>query len=577
MKKMLLFLTAALFCGAAFCEDCWSSNASFNGAPITDEPILLLHTDELYYCSALASGNMKSLVIKAEVASDPEQSGLIFSDTTSDEAEGTVCWNYYSYKYASLPKNETYALKETITTDVETKTLSRFVTILPEPFGFLLIGIALALLLRRRAMSAAIVLAVAALGAMSSYADNNHVTSVSIHQNWPFDRSVTIDYTIGDSTKGSALYDVRFYGTLDGVEVFRLSSKGKLKGEGAEFLGFYQDAPEGTEGQVFGIGKHTAIWTPTDSRLENVNTDTFKIRVDAIERNKDDVRYMVIDLSEGPEATNYPVEFISANEAPYEWSSTYKTTKLVLRLIEPGTFMMGSPESDPDRLSNETQHQVTLTKSFYIGVFEVTQKQYELITGNNPSEYGGDKRPVERVSYERIRGTEEGLSFPKNKHVDPDSVLGILRSKIALPLDLPTEAQWEYACRATTTTGLNSGKDISNYIQCPEANEVGRYKYDWNDGHGESNTEHTTVGSYKVNNWGLFDMHGNVAEFCLDKYIDDLGTEPQVDPIGADSGNNILKGGDCDLMACDLRSGQRVYCNPLFHGRRTGFRLAIIQ
>ena len=387
MKRVLLLFVSALICGAALGEDCWSGNASFNGAPITDEPILLLHTDELYYCSALAGGNMKSLVIKAEVASDPEQSGLVFSDTTSDEAEGTVCWDYYDSEYASLPKNETYALKETITTDVETKTLSRFVTILPEPFGLLLIGIALALLLRRRATSAAAALAVIARGAMRSYADNNHVTSVSIHQNWPFDRSVTINYTIGDSTKGSGLYDVRFYGTLDGVEVFRLSSKGKLKGEGAEFLGFYQDAPEGTEGQVFGIGTHTAIWTPTDSRLEDVKTDTFRIRVDAIERDKDAVKYMVIDLSEGPEATNYPVEFISANEAPYEWSSTYKTTKLVLRLIEPGTFMMGSPESDPDRLSNETQHQVTLTKSFYIGVFEVTQKQYELITGNNPSDY----------------------------------------------------------------------------------------------------------------------------------------------------------------------------------------------
>ena len=574
MKKALLFFAAALFCGAAFCEDCWSDNASFNGAPITDEPILLLHTDELYYCSALASGNMKSLTIKAEVASDPEQSGLIFSDTTSDEAEGTVCWNYYSYEYVLLPKNETYALKETIKTDVETKTLSRYVTILPEPFGFLLIGIAGALILRRRAISAAAVLA---LIAVSTYADNNHVTSVSIHQNWPFDRSVTINYTIGDSTKGSALYDVRFYGTLDGVEIFRLSSKGKLKGEGAEFLGFYQDAPEGTEGQVFGIGTHTAIWTPTDSRLEDVKTDTFRIRVDAIERDKDDVRYMVIDLSEGPEATNYPVEFLSASEAPYEWTSQYKTTKLVLRLIEPGTFMMGSPEGEEGRLNNETQHQVTLTKSFYIGVFEVTQKQYQLITGNNPSEYTGDERPVERVSYERIRGTDEGLSFPKNKHVDPTSILGILRSKIALPLDLPTEAQWEYACRAGTTTALNSGKNLSNYVQCSEADEVARYEYDWNDGHGDYNTEHTTVGSYKVNNWGLYDMHGNVAEFCLDKYISDLGTDPQVDPIGADSGDCILKGGNCGLFASDCRSAQRVRCNPLFHGRRTGFRLAVIQ
>ena len=577
MKKTFLFFAAALICGAALGEDCWSDNASFNGAPITDDPILLLHTDELYYCSALASGNMKSLVIKAEVASDPEQSGLIFSDTTSDEAEGTVCWNYYAYKYILLPKNETYALKETITTDVETKTLSRFVTILPEPFGFLLIGIAGALLLRRRARNAAVVLAVIAFGAVSSYADNNHVTSVSIHQNWPFDRSVTIDYTIGDSTKGSALYDVRFYGTLDGVEVFRLSSKGKLKGEGAEFLGFYQDAPEGTEGQVFGIGKHTAIWTPTDSRLEDVKTDSFRIRVDAIERDKDAVKYMVIDLSEGPEATNYPVEFLSASEAPYEWTSQYKTTKLVLRLIEPGTFMMGSPEGEEGRLEHETQHQVTLTKSFYIGVFEVTQKQYQLITGDNPSEFAGDERPVERISYEKIRGTKEGLSFPKNKHVDPDSVLGILRSKIALPLDLPTEAQWEYACRAGTTTALNSGKDISSYIQCSEANEVGRYEYDWNDGHGDYNTEHTTVGSYKVNNWGLYDMHGNVAEFCLDKYIYDLGPDDQVDPIGADSGDNILKSGNCGLDAGDIRSAQRVRCNPLFHGRRTGFRLAIIQ
>ncbi len=153
--------------------------------------------------------------------------------------------------------------------------------------------------------------------------------------------------------------------------------------------------------------------------------------------------YLVVDMSEGQDAYRWPVSYLG-NVPDGGWPDEYKTTKLLLRAIPPGTFVMGSPKwVELGRFSDEEQHRVTLTKPFYMGVFEVTQRQWELAMGNRPSYFTSDyaARPVEGVSYDDILG--DGWSF-----------LDVLRMKTGLEFDLPTEAQWEYACRAGTTTPL---------------------------------------------------------------------------------------------------------------------------
>ena len=289
--------------------------------------------------------------------------------------------------------------------------------------------------------------------------------------------------------------------------------------------------------------------------------------------------YVVIDLSEGTNAASFAISYL--DDVPEGgWTEEYKTTKLVLRKVEAGKFTMGSPEDELGRNDNEVQHEVTLTKPFFAGVFEVTQKQYELIMGNNPAYYQGDSRPVERVSYNMLRGTDKGAAWPANNEVDSDSFFGILRAKTGLNFDLPTEAQWEYACRAGTTTALNSGKNLSDDKKCDEMAEVGRY---WHNGGGDEGDDgkyfaHTKVGSYLPNAWGLYDMHGNVCEWCLDWWGDWNG-DPATDPKGNTDGiKRVLRGGSwIDRYAHECRSAYRSHGNTVNNYSEFGFRVFLVQ
>ncbi len=232
---------------------------------------------------------------------------------------------------------------------------------------------------------------------------------------------------------------------------------------------------------------------------------------------------------------------------------------------------MGSAELENGHQSNEVQHQVTLTKAFYIGVFEVTQKQWELVMGTNPSSYKGDMRPVDYVSYNAIRGSG---NWPTDNSVGNGSFLGRLRYATGIDFDIPTEAQWEYACRAGTATGYNSGKNWSGLEPCPNMNVVGRYNNNQNDGKGGYTSAHTNVGSYLPNAWGLYDMHGNVWEWCLD-YRDGTAYPSTAvsDPPGPASGDyRVMRGGCWYNTAVSCRSAFRYYYNPdYYYGY--GFRL----
>ncbi|MBO7524585.1 MAG: formylglycine-generating enzyme family protein, partial [Verrucomicrobia bacterium] len=236
--------------------------------------------------------------------------------------------------------------------------------------------------------------------------------------------------------------------------------------------------------------------------------------------------------------------------------------------IEPGTFMMGSPEDESGRYSDETQHQVTLTKGFWLGKYEITQAQYKAVMDFNPCEFIGANLPVEKVSW------NEAMEFC-SRLTDIEREAGRLPE--GYEYTLPTEAQWEYACRAGTTTALNSGKDLSNTKECPEMDEVGWYWYNGGreDYYNDSICTHP-VGQKKPNAWGIYDMHGNVQEWCKDWYEDDYPSSSVTDPTGPGSGSTrVLRGGCWGSDAVCCRSAYRSSYFPSDRNNSMGFRVAL--
>ena len=286
--------------------------------------------------------------------------------------------------------------------------------------------------------------------------------------------------------------------------------------------------------------------------------------------------YMVVDMSGGANATSWPVR--SLNSIPEGgWSTAYKTTNLLLRRISPGTFTMGSPDTESDRSDDETQHKVKLSKPFYMGVFEVTQRQWELAMETRPSWCRNSEcyaaRPVECVDYSDIRGSSLGTQWPLTNAVDAKSFFGVLRAKTGLVFDLPTEAQWEYSCRAATTTEFNSG-GLGRYgIYAPFSSEYYFLHLDYSV--GDTSTGTAEVGSSRPNGWGLYDMHGNVGEWCLDWY-GDYGTTNAIDPVGATSGTSrVIRGGGWLSKAPQCRSADR--SDPNLRGYSIGFRACCFE
>ena len=238
--------------------------------------------------------------------------------------------------------------------------------------------------------------------------------------------------------------------------------------------------------------------------------------------------------------------------------------ELDLELIKcpAGSFMMGSPEDELGRAEklDEKLHSVIISKPFYIGQYEVTQSQYERIMGYNPSYFKGGNNPVESVNWFKAKMFCIKLNFLYKNYLPK-----------GYRFDLPTEAQWEYACRAGTTTSLNSGKNITSEINaCENFDEVGWYDYN-------SHRQAHPVGQKKPNAWGIYDMHGNIMEWC-NGFYGEYPKEEVIDPRGPNSGTYYISRGGCWNSDADRnRSASRgLFEDPYYCDGVTGFRVAVV-
>lgn len=250
-------------------------------------------------------------------------------------------------------------------------------------------------------------------------------------------------------------------------------------------------------------------------------------------------------------------------------------------LIKGGTFQMGSPDFEAWRSADETQHPVTVS-DFYMSKYELTQKEYEEITGSNPSNFSGEDLPVENISwldavaYCNARSERDGLTpvyIIDGQNVSWDRSANGYR--------LPTEAEWEYACRGGTTTPFYQ----ENSPSAEEANYYGHYPYEIEDNYfsqgnlevrpGEYRQTTVVVDSFSENPYGLYNMHGNVSEWVWD-YYGEYPDEEQTDPAGPTSGTlRVYRGGGWNDFAKNMRSAYRATLEQNKGSFNLGIRLVL--
>lgn len=368
-----------------------------------------------------------------------------------------------------------------------------------------------------------VAVALAGLGLFAAE-DYLGVEITSIRQRYPWNGKVDIDFTVASTNPDKPV--ILTFTAVDNSQNPAVPLK--------------TQSFDGTTTNVFAVmpGTHRTTWdTDLDVPQSVIDNVRFKIAASTDFPSTDDRKYMIVDLRKGLSASatdKYPVTYLP--EMPLGLAigdDKVKTDYLVLRRIPATTsdewkalsggkdyFMMGTPLDEPLRkdIGDAIEPiKVKLTKAFYIGIYEFTQRQYELVTGERPSYYRNDlyyaARPVENI----LANSQVGSATS-----DTTIFMGMLRSRTGLDFQLPTECEWEYACRAGTTTVWNNGNGFSSDGWGDENLVVlGRFAY--NDGNQKNDDpqcepKYSTalVGSYLPNAWGLYDMHGNVAEMCRD-------------------------------------------------------------
>ena len=249
----------------------------------------------------------------------------------------------------------------------------------------------------------------------------------------------------------------------------------------------------------------------------------------------------------------------------FDFYGLWKTLEIAgvqqtMRWIPRGEFMMGSPEDEPERYSDEDLHQVKLTQGYWLADTACTQALWQAVTQHNPSHFKGDQQPVEEVSWEDVE---------EFKKIVVDKTNGAIR------LILPTEAQWEYACRAGTDTSFNTGKSLTPSV----ANYDGSEPYAGEEkGLYRQKTIDVKYDEFSPNRWGLWQMHGNVLEWCQDWFGAYEDKDIAEDPTGpADGEGRVLRGGGWVYVARGCRSAVRLAVRPSLCSYNVGFRFAQVD
>ena len=410
------------------------------------------------------------------------------------------------------------------------------------------------------------------LATATSVLANSTLTSVTASQRWPWNGKVDIDYTL-TSNASFPVFRVAFKGQIGSDPIFVLNS---IEGEG-------------TCGIVLGDGVKRITW---DSTVDKPSTDTndAKFNVIALDVSGTASTYLKLDLSD------YTMTPSPTGPTNVGHNDACKKTEIWFRRINQGTFYMGSASDEPGREPSnnlETKHQVTITRPIYIGVFETTAAQFARVM--NISTGINSKLPRVQIKEEDLRGETYGMTWPDKTdyRVDDGSFFGTLRQKTGYGLifDLPTEAEWEMAAR---------DKGDGTYDANGNYNCDGTFHgdYVWNDGvafydpqtqitdwshltnvawNADPNSTVKEVGLLTPGLNGLYDMHGNAWDYCLDHFLKDLGSSAATDPVGNRSKNAkfSVKGGG--IYKTDTkghcRMAMRMSKNDI--NGNCGFRIAI--
>ena len=359
-----------------------------------------------------------------------------------------------------------------------------------------------------------------------------------------------------------------------------------------------------------GTGKK-AYWTPTKSWPDHVITNGSVTALVKAWATNAPPEYMIVNLdnmySGRSDAVKYYVSLDQSPDGGNISNEVYKTSRIVLKRIPAAgvPFFMGALSTEQGyrgdgqastSIGNEKLHRVVLSSDFYLAVFETTQAQYTKVY-STPDKFffmkDGACRPAEYLSLNVVRGSSSvwpgATRSEAYASVGSSSFLGALRTRTCnqVPFDLPTEAQWEFACRAGVQTGLYTGENIENNVTSSNFDLIGRYSGNDNGGHNTQEVGNTTigtnaatavVGSFLPNGFGLYDMLGNVQELCLDwnRLFD--GND-EIDPVGISNTDanayGSCRGGAYCFAASYCRSASRYFQNRKSQSRATGFRICV--